>query len=219
MKRVLGILAATAGLSATPAAAQYAAAEAPTNSGPRVEVKIGWDRPTFDSLLSDDGVTFRDSGSQDGLAYGGEIGYDHQVNNLVFGLYAGVDGSTVKECSELFGADRYCEKLGRNFTLGARAGAMLDETFMLYGKVGYSNGRVQYDYTDYENILPDDDGGTNRDGYHVGGGLQFNLGARIYNRIDYTYTNYKNYEVRELGSTDRLDTARHQVTYGLGYRF
>lgn len=213
------VVATAAAVAATPALAQYEPLDAPTNSGPRIEAKIGWDRSTFNSLLSDDGVTFREKGGKSGLAYGGEIGYDQQVNSLVFGLYAGVDGSTIKECGELFGADRYCEKVGRNFTAGARAGVMLDNTFMLYGKVGYSNGRVQYDYTDYENILPDNDGGTNRDGYHVGGGLQFNLGARIYNRIDYTYTNYKNYEVRELGSTERLDTARHQVTYGLGYRF
>lgn len=219
MKRFAIMLAVAAGACATPALAQYQVPEAPTNSGPRIEAKIGWDRPTFDSLLSDDGVTYRDRGGKSGFAYGGEIGYDHQVNSLVFGVYAGVDGSTVEECGELFGADRYCEKIGRNFTLGARAGVMLDDTFMLYGKVGYSNGRIQYEYTDYENILPDNDGGTNRDGYHVGGGLQFNLGARIYNRVDYTYTNYKNDEVRELGSTERLDTARHQVTYGLGYRF
>lgn len=218
MKTVSMMLAATMLVIATPAMAQYGP-DAPTNSGPRIEAKIGWDRPSLDLLMADTGVTYRGSAGKSGLAYGGEVGYDHQVNSLVFGLYAGVDGSTIKECGELYGADRFCGEIGRNINVGARAGVMLDNTFMLYGKVGYSNGRVQYDYTDYENILQDESGGVNRDGFHVGGGLQFNLGSGIYNRIDYTYTNYKNYEERRLGSTFNLDVERHQVTYGLGYHF
>lgn len=219
MKTAPMMAAIAVALTATPAMAQYEQLEAPTNTGPRVEVKLGWDRPTFNDLLADDGVTYRDSGGKSGLAYGGEVGYDYQVNSAVFGLYAGVEGSTIKDCFELSGADKFCNKVGRNITVGARAGVMLDNTFMLYGKIGYSNGREQYDYTDYNNVQPDYSGGFNRDGYHVGGGLQFNVASRVYNRVDYTYTNYKNEEVRRLGSTQRYDTARHQVTYGLGYRF
>ncbi|WP_083925594.1 outer membrane protein [Sphingomonas sp. Mn802worker] len=219
MKTASMMAAIAVALTAMPAMAQYELTEAPTHTGPRIEAKIGWDRPTLDGLLIDDGVTYRDQNGKSGLAYGGEVGYDVQLNSVVVGAYAGVDGSTAKDCAEVFGLDRACVKAGRNITVGGRIGINLDGTFMLYAKGGYSNGRIGYEYRDFEGFLPDESYGDNLDGYHVGGGLEFTLGRRVYNRVDYTYTDYSDLALGEEGSTAKLKTARHQVTYGLGYRF
>ncbi len=79
--------------------------------GARVEARIGID----DVVLKVED----ESGSKVGLSYGGEVGYDYVTNSgFVIGAYAGIDGSTTKDCTEVFGNDEACLKAGRNITAG-----------------------------------------------------------------------------------------------------
>ncbi|MFZ3485766.1 outer membrane beta-barrel protein, partial [Sphingomonas sp. 3-13AW] len=123
---------------AAPAAAQT---ERAVNSGVRVEGRVGWDRATFKEKIDAPTVVVTDKVSKSGVAWGLEAGYDYVTSGpLLIGGYAGIEGSTVEDC---FGPNgrRVCTELGRNITVGARAGYVLRRG-VIYLKGGYSNGRV-----------------------------------------------------------------------------
>lgn len=191
-----------------------------TFNGPRIELRAGWDNPDIRATVQDARNRVSQSADQSGVSYGGEIGYDFSPNNkLVIGAYAGLDGSTVKACGELYGEDRLCVRAGRNITAGARVGAVLDEKFLIYGKGGYSNGRVSVDYRDYEFVLPDENVGRNLDGFHVGGGIEAAVGSGVYGRLEYVYTKYGRVSAEIDALTASLKPTRQQVVYAMGVRF
>lgn len=205
---------------ATPAAAQ---SDRVAPSGPRVEVRVGWDRTVLSTYASDDTVTYKDHAGRSGVTYGAEVGYDVPLGPFaIVGAYAGIDGSSTKSCltdERLGGVSRDCVKAGRNLTAGARVGYLFGPTGLLYGKVGYSNGRVEERYTDSQ--FPEDNyrDGTNRDGFHLGGGVEIGRAKGVYGKVEYVYTNYNGYEFVDRTTTAKLDLDRHQVVAGMGYRF
>ncbi|UYY57147.1 outer membrane protein [Sphingomonas sp. S2-65] len=214
-KIVLGFAALVA---AQPAFAQDQAA-AVSFSGARIEARVGLDHPTI-SLEATDGVdSIDESVGKSGIAYGGEIGFDAMMSiNSFAGVYAGVEGASTKECTEVYGGDEACLKAGRNFTAGVRGGFVLGTSTALYAKGGYSNGRVRITYEDP--AFPEDnfDLGDNLDGFHVGAGVEFSRG-RFYGKLEYAYTNYGDYEYEDEDLGAALDLDRHQVVAGVGLRF
>jgi outer membrane immunogenic protein len=201
MKVIMTAAAIAAATIAAPAVAQD------SNSGPRIEATVGWDR----AVLNVDG----DSAATSGVTYGGELGYDYQIGTgAIIGAYAGIDGSSVKECVSA-GTESACLKLGRNFTAGARLGGRIGARSLAYIKGGYSNGRLRATYTDTAFPADNGRGGENMDGFHVGGGVQVGLRNGFYGKAEYTYTRYTTYDLD--GSDFRLD--RHRVVAGFGYRF
>lgn len=162
---------------ATPAMAQDG-----TFQGPRVEVVGGWDRAQTQGV----------GGS--GFVYGGGIGYDLQRGKTVFGVDAEVTGSTLDKCE--FGV---CAKAGRDLYAGARIGVAATPNTLVYGKIGYSNGRM-IGYTATQRIAD------NLDGVRLGAGVERSFG-NVYGKVEYRYTNYSQ------------NVERHQVLGGIGYRF
>ena len=183
-----------AGSFATPAVAQD---NAPF-SGIRVEGIVGYDTTDVE-----------DEGS-DGVLYGAQVGYDFQSRGAVFGIEAEISDSTVDECVsgvDLPG-DTLCAQLGRDLYVGGRIGAAVSDNILLYGKAGYTNGRVNLDYEDgTAGTAADFEVGENLDGVRVGAGLEFALGPNSYAKTEYRYSNY------EQGFD------RHQVVAGFGFRF
>ena len=183
-----------AGTVATPALAQ----ETSPFSGLRVEGIVGYDTTDVE-----------DEGS-DGVLYGAQVGYDFQSGGAVFGVEAEASDSTVDECVndvDVVG-DTLCADLGRDLYIGGRAGAALSNNILLYGKAGYTNGRVALDYEDgTAGTTNDFEVGENLDGVRVGAGLEFALGPNSYAKTEYRYSNY------EQGFD------RHQVVAGFGFRF
>ncbi|MES3153677.1 outer membrane protein [Sphingomonas faeni] len=191
-----------------------------TFNGPRIELRAGWDNPDIRATLSDNRNRVSRSADKSGFTYGGEVGYDYSPDNkLVIGGYAGVEGSTTKACSELYGLDRLCVRAGRNITAGARVGAVVGESFLVYGKGGYSNGRVSVDYRDYELILADENVGRNLDGFHVGAGVEAALSGGVYGRLEYVYTKYGRLSAETDVISASLKPTRQQVVYAMGVRF
>jgi outer membrane immunogenic protein len=188
-------------------------------SGPRIEGRIGWDRPDIRVTLTDGTDRLRRSAGKSGVTYGGEIGYDQGLGSLVLGAYAGIEGASAKECGELIGNDRACLRAGRNIAAGVRAGTQVAESFMLYGKGGYSNGRASVDYRNDDLIVADINEGHNFDGFHLGAGVEAVLSNRVYGRLEYVYANYGSERERLEDVTGTLKPSRHQVVYGLGVRF
>ena len=140
MRNFSFILCAVAAVIAAPATAA-------SFSGPRAEARVGWDRTTLDLSYQDAEDSLSGSGHKSGYDVGAEVGYDYQsASGFVAGAYAGVDYASTKKCSAVFGDDRGCLKLGRNFTVGARVGAKVSPLIMLYAKGGYSNGQIKATY-------------------------------------------------------------------------
>lgn len=188
------IVAATAATVATPA---YAQSDQPF-TGFRLEAIGGWDRVQVDGD-HDNGVTF-----------GAGVGYDFQLGGAVIGIEGEASDSTTKECAGdvLEIGDELCIKAGRDFYAGARVGAVVGTSTLLYAKGGYTNARATVDYDAAPaGLLTDEEVSDNLDGYRVGVGAEHKLGQNTFLKAEYRYSNYE-------GSF-----ARHQVVGGVGFRF
>ena len=127
MKKIL--LASVAALAfATPSFA----AEAADFSGPRVGINAGF---------ADDDVV-----GDDAFSYGGEIGYDWQVNNIVVGVT---------------GEAQDTDETGRELAATLRVGGVVQNKVLVYALGGYTNLNA---------------GGFNFEGVKVGAGVELGLG-------------------------------------------
>ena len=206
-------LLASATLFAAPAvAADFA--------GPRAEIRLGFDKTTIDLGYDDGFDTASGSGHDSGFGLGAELGFDAALGSRVRGgVYAGVEGSTTKECSELFGEDEACLRLGRNFTAGARLGVVASPRIMVYAKGGYSNGQLRATYEDFLDSSYNFDEHANRGGFHVGGGVEVAVNASSYVRAEYVRTNYNDYRYDDGFEALTIDSHRDQLFVGFGLRF
>ena len=216
-KLVLAALAAGTIVSG-PAVAQ--SADGPF-TGPRAGVLLGYDGTRPGS--SEDSDIRGDDQTADGLLYGGDVGYDIAFDRVVVGAEGEINGSTAKVENDpvdpnAFGFGRV--KAGRDLYLGGRIGYLLSPTTMLYGKVGYTNAR--YDLTRRDETT-ETGRHFNLDGYRVGAGIEKSLTPRTYAKIEYRYSNYSDarLEYPNGANTDNfsVDTDRHQVAAGVGFRF
>lgn len=217
-KHIYVFLASSAVLVA-PATAAGAAAGA-SFAGPRVEVRGGWDRTTL-SASYDDGVdSFSGKGHKSGLDVGGEIGYDTPLSpSLLAGIYGGIEVANTKKCSEVFGDDRACLKLGRNLTAGVRLGAKIAPAAMFYVKGGYSNGQLKASYTNADDPTLNFSAHSNRDGFHLGIGGEAAVGQHAYVRLEYVRTEYSGFSYSDPAFDLTLDGHRDQILAGVGVRF
>ena len=202
MKRIVSSVAAvalTAGMGSVASAEPF--------NGPFVGVQAGWsqdDLGTPSTRLGD--VAVHDS--QDSLAGGVFAGYDYKVSPRVVlggeaGLQFGESDSIVRDT----GATRVTVNPKRSFDLTARAGYLVTDNTLLYGRGGYTNTRVRTSIEDAAGVFSASE---NRDGWLVGGGLEHALTDNISARAEYRYS--------DLSEGDgRFD--RHQALVGVAYRF
>ncbi|HWH17815.1 MAG TPA: porin family protein [Allosphingosinicella sp.] len=189
-KYVLAAL--VAGTIATPALAQTAA----PFTGARVEGVVGYDRA---AVPGDD---------SDGVTYGAGVGYDFQMGASVFGVEGEYALSTIDECTanvEVTG-DQICAQVGRDIYAGARIGSIVGANTLLYGKAGYTNARLQTEYTTGV-VGTEVRESTDLDGVRLGAGLEHAIGPNSFLKAEYRYSNY------EQGFE------KHQGVVGFGFRF
>lgn len=150
--------------------------------------------------------------SADGFVYGGAVGYDVQLNNLVVGAEGELTGSTTDTRTDnlLSPGDRLRVGMGRDLYAGVRAGVPLNPSTLAYAKGGYTNARVETRY-DLGTATTRDH--TDLEGFRLGAGLEHQLGANTYVKGEYRYSHY--------GRADRydIDADRHQIVAGVGMRF
>lgn len=211
-----------AALAATTAIATPAFAQDAPFSGPRIGVIAGYESTgagsSEDSDIQDDDQTIG------GFTYGADIGYDLNLGKAVIGAEAEISDSTAKvdynnPDANYFGYGRV--KTGRDLYVGLRAGVLADPRTLVYVKGGYTNARLD--------VLASD--GTTEvgrnfklDGYRVGAGVERQLNNNVYAKIEYRYSNYSNANLDydngggTIGNFG-VDTDRHQVVAGIGFRF
>lgn len=190
-------------------------------TGPRVGVLAGWDglRPGS----TEDSDIRGDDQSADGLLYGADVGYDVALNGVVVGAEGEVSGSTGKVNNNpvdpnSFGFGRV--KAGRDLYIGGRVGVLAGPTTLVYAKAGYTNARL--DLTRNDTVTE-----TGRsfilDGYRLGAGVEKQLGPKTYAKIEYRYSNYGDARLQFPNGNNTnnfsVDTDRHQVAAGVGFRF
>ena len=168
-------------LIATALASAAIAAPASANdfAGPRIEATAGADDVTA-------GVDATD------ITYGGVVGYDLQIGNIVAGVEA--TAANVFDYADL-GA-------------GARLGYALNESVLAYGRVGYTNLERPQTCTPRIGNTPAACRNTaNLEGVAVGGGLEVKLAGPAFVKAEYRYTDFD-------GSV-----GRHGGLVGFGLRF
>jgi outer membrane immunogenic protein len=173
-------------------------------TGPRVEGIVGYDRVQ----VEDDGIASDDKNHRDGVVYGGGLGYDFQMGNLVAGIEGEAALSTVDDCENgaLIAGDELCSKVGRDLYAGGRIGTVVGGSTLLYAKAGYTNARLKTAYTVPGDSLVERDR-ADLDGVRLGAGAEFALGPNSFAKTEYRYSNY------EQGFE------KHQVVAGFGFRF
>ena len=190
-------------------------------TGPRVGAILGYDATRPGS--SEDSDISGDDQTADGLLYGGEVGYDFQVGPVVVGVEGEVAVSTAKVRYDTpdpadFGYGSV--KAGRDLYAGARVGFLASPRTLVYAKGGYTNARFDLTASDGTTAVG---GNFNLGGYRVGAGIEHSLSRNTYAKIEYRYSNYGNarLEYPNGATTDSfsVDTDRHQVAVGFGFRF
>ncbi|AWW75085.1 autotransporter outer membrane beta-barrel domain-containing protein [Erythrobacter sp. KY5] len=213
--------AASVALLSTPAFAQ----DADDNfTGFRLEGVGGYDTSRAGSSVDDDANQDNDQ-SIDGLVYGAAVGYDFNAGGVVLGVEAELTDSTADTefadgDFEGFGLGNV--ETGRDIYLGARIGTTIGDTTLLYAKGGYTNARYNikgsFDGEDYNSSI-------DTDGYRVGAGIEQMIGNNAYAKLEYRYSNYSeaelDFEDGDIPDVDlgEIDTDRHQVMAGVGWRF
>ena len=91
---------------------------------------------------------------------------------------------------------------------------------MLYAKGGYTNARL--DVT-ADNGTATTDENFQLDGWRVGAGVEKSLSSNTYAKLEYRYSNYTKADFQfangAVTDTFDVDTDRHQIVAGVGFRF
>lgn len=192
------VAAALASCVSVPALAQDSA----PFSGPYVAGMIGYE--VVDLRIPD-----ADTNHDDGLLYGGVIGYDVNLNGAVIGFegeYA--DSNTKYSASDVFlPGDSARIGYGRDLYAGVRIGGEVAPNMMVYAKGGYTNAKVEGRYDDGVDVFTDSE---KLEGYRLGAGVETNTNGLL-GRLEYRYSSYGEFQGNEV--------ERHQVALILGYRF
>ena len=219
MKKGLALILAAGGLGmAAPAMAQDSGF-----SGPWVAGVAGYDINKAGSS-QDDGVNAPQDANAEGMVYGGAVGYDLDMGTMVIGAEAELTDSnadsTYGDPYTTFGLGTV--DAGRDLYVGARAGFKATPNTLIYAKGGYTNARFNFIGTDgttnYEQNI-------DTDGWRVGAGVEQKLGGNAFAKLEYRYSNYNqaeiDFEAEGVADSDQfdIDTDRHQVMAGVGWRF
>lgn len=200
MKKLIALAVAATAVTA-PAVAQEIR---PVFTGPYVAGMVGYDKVRV-------GIEDFGSASDDGLMYGGVVGYDINVRGAVFGIEGEYSDSQVKERvgDVFFVGDRVSVSTGRDLYAGVRIGGEVAPNVMLYAKGGYTNAKARGSYS-FAGLTERDS--ENLEGYRLGAGVETNM-MGLLGRLEYRYSSYGEY--RSSG----IDIERHQVALLVGYRF
>lgn len=192
-----------------------------------------WANPSYTNLANTStfggapvGSTFTQNGS--GFIGGGQIGYNWQVNQWVFGAEAGFSGSTVKSTSTNFVDDVFQNKLRSLLLVTGRIG-YASNNWLFYGKGGYAAAFRTTNVSDTGLVSPGVGSGSARAshaGWTIGTGIEYGLTQNWILGLEYDYVNVgkNNYELdgTDGGGRSYLFSVKSNyniVTGRLSYKF
>lgn len=183
----------------------------------------GYDTSSAGSSVDDDASIANDQ-SIEGVAYGVQLGYDVDLGGVVIGAEAEYSDSSAEvefDDGDFEGFGFGNVEAGRDLYFGARIGAKVGPDAMIYAKGGYTNAKFDVRSSDGTTQFSQD---IDTDGYRIGAGAEYALGTNAFVKLEYRYSNYSAAEIDfdgALADSDRfdIDTDRHQVMAGVGFRF
>lgn len=185
MSKIYFAVAAGVLAMSTPALAQ-------SQSGVRVEGRLGYEIPT----INNDGDSYKIGNA---ATFGGEVGYDLDLGSVAVGPYALYESSSVKLCDA-----SNCLKEDGTWGVGGRVGVAVSPALQLYGKLGYS--KIKFTISNATAKASGSKGGV-----QGGIGATYTFGSRAYGLLEFNYAGY---------SSDTDSTLRRaQFATGIGYRF
>ena len=110
----------------------------------------------------------------------------------------------------------YSAKRQLSFGAGVRAGWLIGNSALLYGRLGAARTRFVIPYQTTNRSVWSEE---SRSGLRLGGGLEIGLGARDRLRIDYTLTAYRPYNVEYGDKFDRFDHDENVTRIGVAHSF
>lgn len=192
-------------LAAAAIAGPAVAQEAKNFNGPFIGGQIGWQQDR-QSLTTSTVPPTTTRAKGDGLAYGGQLGYDLNMGGGVIGVEASITGRTGTNSFPAFDLEA-----GRTINATARAGVLVSPDALLYARGGYSNARFS--------VTNPAGPSENRDGYTVGAGFEKMLGKNVSARVEYNYSDYGNDTLPGVGGPSTVNYHRHAVMTGVNFRF
>lgn len=206
----------------------------------RAEARAGYDEIRANLRVQNSSLS-DDLGVSD-VMFGAEVGVDAKIlDTLQVGAYGGIDLSQADDCTAnpfsirtATRRDTFCLDAGRNLYAGGRVGIAVLDSGLIYAKGGVSRGRFSGSYNVTTAALGQQTGQifSGRDtvgGYHLGAGFEVGLAKNIYVKGEYVQHKYKNAftdllntnttDPNPLRNTDRVDPKRHQIVFGIGFKF
>jgi outer membrane immunogenic protein len=170
-----------------------------------VGAQIGY---AFGDTKSDFGGLANDY-STEGVVGGGHVGYNWQVQNIVFGIETDIEASDINGSgnSSGFAHDTQVDWIG---SLRGRLGVAYDRT-LFYATAGWAYGDVSINSAavSYSDI---------RSGYTVGGGIEHAFSPNMTMRIEYRYTDLGEASASNV-FTDTSNVDFHAVRAGVSFKF
>lgn len=174
----------------------------------------------------------------DGFFGGGQLGYNWQSNQFVFGVegelgYMGIDGEIVDPIGNSLGFTDLTVHNNGNFygALTARLGFAMDQ-FLIYAKGGAAALQASATYLD--NCVAGTGCGPNQlwidndyeweTGYTVGAGVEWAMNEKWSAKTEYMYYDFGDTDVTGFDATGatytgNLDRTAHTVKVGVNYHF
>lgn len=164
-----------------------------------------------------------------GFVGGVQAGYNWQFDQIVAGIEADFQGSTMKKRIHEYDADLDMSasaegKVQWFGTVRGRLGGNIAERTMLYGTAGLAYGKVKFDTSIDDGIdVVGQSVSKTRAGWTVGGGLEHALTQNVTLKTEYLYTDLGKVTlpaVEDFGiESSRVKTTFHTVRVGVNYKF
>lgn len=176
-------------------------------NGPFVGAQAGWNEDRLSRTQTSLGRVVG-SGDHSSIAIGGFAGYDYKLTSrIVVGVEAGFSVGTDDALTGGDAGSRFMIDPKRSIDLSARAGYLIDDKTLIYGRAGYSNVRQR---TRLLSATESPTGSETRDAWLVGAGVEREVLSKVTTRLEYRYTDLSD----GPGKWDR-----HQVLLGVAYHF
>ncbi|MDM7852620.1 outer membrane protein [Pseudochrobactrum kiredjianiae] len=169
--------------------------------------------------MKEDGVSVKPRGFVGGI----QAGYNWQFDQIVAGIEADFQGSTMKKSVTFYDELGVYEgdvkaKIQWFGTVRGRLGADIAERTMLYGTAGLAYGKVKIEGYDADLGLHESASKT-RAGWTAGAGIEHAFTDNVTLKTEYLYTDLGKVKFRDEADVSKVKTNFHTVRVGVNYKF
>jgi outer membrane immunogenic protein len=155
-------------------------------------VQGGWSQIDDKQFLSSTTFALPVTNSADGGVFGGHIGYNLQSGGIVYGVEADFEGSSIDKSFVIgspFANTTGKEELDWQGSLRGRLGYAIMDRTLIYATVGWAFGHFSDRYDTAGSIFHQAVSST-RNGWTIGGGLEYAFSPRWSGTVEYRYTDW-----------------------------